>query len=550
MVSVGEIIRSHHGEIMRLWTEEATRAASARGLNAPEFRNIMPTYLTSLADKREPVGKGASVQQKHVESHVSARLRQGFHVAEVVEEFAILGRCITRMWAAVPPEGQPDAHDVQWLFMELHAATTSVMELFTRHLLEDEQTEKRYLRLLQKVASEALADEAALGDRMKEILGLICEAMGAQSAALLLYDPKRQKLVATAAVGEAEEQLGQYAASLDLSSFAGQIAAAGEETSSLRDAETTTIKVSDTLRRSGIHSVLGVRLPPHQLLVGVVYVGISEVRDFTLREKTRLQALGQNLSIHLETSRLYADLQEKIEALQTERDLRERFVSVLAHDLRGPLAAAKMSAQLLMRSPEKLDERRDLAMKIDRNIDRTDQMVRDLLDANRIRAGERLPLRLTQCDLGDIAHEVVEELTALHGNRFVLKTSDRVQGHWSTDELRRTLWNLGSNAVKYGAPDHPITFTVTRTDTLARASVHNEGPMIPHVEQGNIFRPFSRSRSAQAGPSRGWGLGLTLVWGCAQAHGGAVILTSEADTGTTFTLELPWDARPFQPAEG
>lgn len=147
MVSVGEIIRSHHGEIMRLWTEEATRAASARGLNAPEFRNIMPTYLTSLADKREPVGKGASVQQKHVESHVSARLRQGFHVAEVVEEFAILGRCITRMWAAVPPEGQPDAHDVQWLFMELHAATTSVMELFTRHLLEDEQTEKRYLRL-------------------------------------------------------------------------------------------------------------------------------------------------------------------------------------------------------------------------------------------------------------------------------------------------------------------------------------------------------------------------------------------------------------------
>ncbi|RKG92174.1 histidine kinase [Corallococcus sp. CA053C] len=548
MVSVAEIIRSHHGEIMRLWTEEATRAASARGLDAPEFRNIMPTYLASLAEKQELPRTGASEQQRHVESHVSARLRQGFHVAEVVEEFAILGRCITRMWASAPPESQPDARDVEWLFTELHAATTSVTELFTQHLLEDEQTEKRYLRLLQKVASEALADEATLGNRLKEVLELICEAMGAQSVALLLYDPKRQKLMATASVGEAEELLGQYAASLDLSSFPGQLAAAGEETRSLWDAETTTVTVSDTLRRSGIHSVLGVRLPPHQTLMGVVYVGVSEARDFTAREKTRLQTLGQNLSIHLETSRLYADLQEKVDALRVERDLRERFVSVLAHDLRGPLAAAKMSAQLLLRSPEKLEERRDLALKIERNLERTDQMVRDLLDANRIRAGERLPLRLEDCDLGHIAHEVVEELNSLHGDHFVLRAADHVRGLWSAEELRRALWNLGSNAFKYGALGQRITFVVTQTHEVARASVHNFGPMIPLAEQQRIFQPFSRARSAQAGPAAGWGLGLTLVWGCAQAHGGTVGVTSEANRGTTFTLELPLDARPFQAA--
>ncbi|RYZ31550.1 MAG: HAMP domain-containing histidine kinase, partial [Myxococcaceae bacterium] len=128
----------------------------------------------------------------------------------------------------------------------------------------------------------------------------------------------------------------------------------------------------------------------------------------------------------------------------------------------------------------------------------------------------------------------------------VLVAEEHVQGIWSAEEVRRALWNLGSNAFKYGAPDQPITFTIARTPSGARAAVHNHGPMIPRAEQESIFQPFTRTRSAQGGPARGWGLGLTLVWGCARAHGGKVTVTSEATTGTTFTLELPLDSRPFQ----
>src|SRR5438093_9504391 len=61
------------------------------------------------------------------------------------------------------------------------------------------------------------------------------------------------------------------------------------------------------------------------------------------------------------------------------------------------------------------------------------------------------------------------------------------------------------------------------------------------------FEPVARTRSAQTGSARGWGLGLTLVHGCAEAHGGRVRVDSDAATGTTFTLELPLDARPHQP---
>ncbi len=91
------------------------------------------------------------------------------------------------------------------------------------------------------------------------------------------------------------------------------------------------------------------------------------------------------------------------------------------------------------------------------NIDRTDRMLRDLIDVNQIRAGKQLPLRLNQCDLAAIAREVVEELASIHGKRFFLKAEDGVRGIWSAEELRRALWNLTANAIKYGAPDKLVT---------------------------------------------------------------------------------------------
>jgi signal transduction histidine kinase len=71
--------------------------------------------------------------------------------------------------------------------------------------------------------------------------------------------------------------------------------------------------------------------------------------------------------------------------------------------------------------------------------------------------------------------------------------------------------------------------------------------VIPAEDRAALFEPFSRAISVRAAAVRGWGLGLTLVKGCVEAHGGSVELDSDADRGTTFTLRFPSDARPFQP---
>ncbi|HUQ03991.1 MAG TPA: HAMP domain-containing sensor histidine kinase, partial [Kofleriaceae bacterium] len=243
------------------------------------------------------------------------------------------------------------------------------------------------------------------------------------------------------------------------------------------------------------------------------------------------------------------ELEATIERLRAERELRDRFVSVLAHDLRGPLSAAKLGTQLLLQLDAPPDVA-EVAARIERNIERTDRMIRDLLDANRVRAGERLALRIDYCDLVAITEEVVEELTALHGERFVILAPTAMPGHWSPEELRRTLWNLATNALKYGAPDPPITVTLTPEPEHATVTVHNAGEPIPPPLQVQLFRAFARSASAQASGPRGWGLGLTLVLGCVEAHGGTVDVESSPEQGTTFTIRIPWDARPHQAPDG
>lgn len=540
MRSLGKVIEQHRDEIMNRWAAQAKDAASARGLSRPELRNLMPAYLSALA------GGESSTEQlrQHLESHLSNRIRQGFDLSEIVEEFVLLDVCMASLWTSLPAGERPNDEDRQLVTESVQRTIVLVTQLFQEYMQLDEQREKRYMRLLQTVADEALrAPEAPIKARLKELLELILEAMDVLCAALVLYEPRTERLITTASAGVAKEEMERFTTSIDLSSFASKTDSREEPTSDA-EVQATVLTVSDSLRDSGIQSLQGIRLPPHHRLFGVMYVGLQDERSLTARELRRLEALGDRLTLHLDNAKLYTDLREQVEELGLERDLRERFVSILAHDLRGPLSAAKMSSQILIRRPERLDERRDLAARIDRSLDRMDRMIRDLLDVSRVRAGQRLPLRLDHCDLGTVAREVMDELSASHGDRFESATDDGVRGIWSHEELHRALWNLGTNAVRYGVPDRAIAIRVERTPGGVRASVHNFGNPIPLEKRSRLFDLYSRLKE---GPGTGWGLGLALVRACAEAHGGRVtIVESSEQAGTTFAIDLPSDSRPFQ----
>jgi signal transduction histidine kinase len=233
---------------------------------------------------------------------------------------------------------------------------------------------------------------------------------------------------------------------------------------------------------------------------------------------------------------------QHIERLTKERQARERFVVTLSHDLCNPLSAAKMAAQMAVRALQsQVPATSQLEKLLSRNLhalSRMETMLSNLLDANRIQAGQSLMLHRQRLNLLQMARDVVTHTEGLNCERVQVSGED-VFGLWDKEGMQRVLENLIHNAIKYGGDHGLITLKVSEHDNQAILSVHNWGIAISPEDQQNIFEPFERVSSTSARTKRGWGLGLTIVRDLVQAHGGQVTVNSSADKGTEFLVRMP-----------
>lgn len=224
--------------------------------------------------------------------------------------------------------------------------------------------------------------------------------------------------------------------------------------------------------------------------------------------------------------------------------LREQFLAALTHDLRTPLHAARMAAELIMLNdnPARMKE---LAGTVTRNLQCMGDMIGTLLDTMVFHHGQRLQLELTEFDIAEVAKEVCQQLLSHGTNRYVI-TGGPIHGWWDRNAIKRVIENLVGNAIKYGSDAHPVRIQMTVTHGEMMLSVHNEGVPIPVEEQETVFQPFRRARIAKETGKKGWGIGLPYVRAVAESHGGSIVIESAADVGTTFTLSMPLDARPHR----
>lgn len=237
------------------------------------------------------------------------------------------------------------------------------------------------------------------------------------------------------------------------------------------------------------------------------------------------------------------DLKATVQKLNFERESREQFVSMLSHDLRTPLTSVKFGAQSILRDPLSQTQIQKHGNRIVEAVDRIDQMIQNLLDASRIRSGEKIPLHVEHCFLNKVLSGVVDEFSVVNEGRFVLKCPPDIEGYWDIKGLRRSLENLCGNALKYGAENAPILVSAFEEGGSVSISVNNRGNPLTREEIDSLFLAFHRTRSAHQSGRRGWGLGLTLVKGFTESHGGEVSVTSSVEEGTTFTIRLPRDPR-------
>jgi signal transduction histidine kinase len=270
-------------------------------------------------------------------------------------------------------------------------------------------------------------------------------------------------------------------------------------------------------------------------------------RRFSRQYQVLLAELEQHLVVPALDAMTLGASKQRIADLEAQRVVRERFVTMLTHDLRNPLAAARLTAERLVRKGDMgpIDSsaaKPTPAQRLISHLDRADSMITGLLDANRLQSGAQLVIERQRLDLARLIDDVVRDFS-LAAERIVLHGPKApLEGDWDPRAVRRILENLLSNAVKYGDAHRPITVSLSKQDEAALLCVHNWGEPLPRRRRDVLFRPFERTAKAARSGQPGWGIGLALVRGLAQAHNGCVGVTSAQKTGTRFCVTLPGGA--------
>lgn len=229
---------------------------------------------------------------------------------------------------------------------------------------------------------------------------------------------------------------------------------------------------------------------------------------------------------------------ESVEFFSDETDqLRNVFLGVLGHDLRGPLNAILLTAELISRKTRS-SPLSEVGLLI-RSGRRMSSLLDTLLQYNRSALGGGMKIHRVRTDLAkDCAAEVELLGAALPESQIVFYTEGDTAGHFDSSAVREALGNLVNNAATYG-DDGPISVILSGASKALSLKVHNTGEAIDAAEIPKLFAALRRGEGTEVLEGRtNLGLGLFIVEQIAAAHGGEIRCASSTE-GTTFELVLP-----------
>jgi signal transduction histidine kinase len=232
----------------------------------------------------------------------------------------------------------------------------------------------------------------------------------------------------------------------------------------------------------------------------------------------------------MENARLYRNLQRAVRA-------RDQVLAVVAHDLRNPLGTILLQLARV-RCDDEDRGRRSPADAIKRAVTRMNRIIQDVLDVNRLEAG-KLPLQSTRVSPRALALELLESqepIASAASIALVLDFADELPEIWADrDRLLQVFENLVGNALKFVAAGGRITIGATRREADVLFTVRDTGAGIAAEHLPHVFERFWQARE---GERRGAGLGLPIVKGIVEAHGGRVWVESQPGVGSTFSFTI------------
>lgn len=232
-----------------------------------------------------------------------------------------------------------------------------------------------------------------------------------------------------------------------------------------------------------------------------------------------------------------------ITLLEELSQMKTEFVSLVSHELRTPLTSIMGFAQTLRGMPEKIDEeeRAEFLGIIEQESNRLLVMINDLLDISRMEAGRTLSVDYKDVDLRPLAEHVVrfQRVTTTSHSFLFEFPADGLAVEADRDKVEQIVTNLVSNAIKYSPKGGEVVIGAREEGEEVVVYVRDQGLGMGSEEIGQLFQRYQRvDRDAIKG-IRGTGLGLYLVRGLVEVHGGRVWAESQPGEGSTFYFSLP-----------
>jgi signal transduction histidine kinase/PAS domain-containing protein len=294
--------------------------------------------------------------------------------------------------------------------------------------------------------------------------------------------------------------------------------------------------VQRIVARDGLPSVMVVPLISRGNVLGVLtVVAARPLRKFSPADLTTAEDLAERIAVRLDNARLYRQARDAIAA-------REEILALVAHDLRNPLSAIRLSTMSITGAQAPAVERRKSWPRIERVRRIADHMSRMLEDLSEFSGLDARPfsLELAPREVPPMLSEVVDELVPLASDKGINLHLEGppATGHVVCDPGRvlQVFSNVVGNAVKFSQRGGTIEILSTAQDKEVLFTVRDDGPGMARDDLDHIFDKYWQ---AEGGMRRGRGLGLYIAKRLVEAQGGAIWCESELEKGTRVSFTLP-----------
>jgi two-component system CheB/CheR fusion protein len=296
--------------------------------------------------------------------------------------------------------------------------------------------------------------------------------------------------------------------------------------------------------RHGLRASASFPLRHQGAVIGSLTLYGREPGTFDAEQVGLLDSLCADVSHALDTMGQERALRESERSLREADQRKNEFLGVLSHELRNPLTPIRNSLYILDRATPGGEQARRAHAIIDRQVGHLARLVDDLLDVTRITRA-KIRLQRERVDFVDLVARAIEDHRSLLEEHEVAVAlpSEAIWIDGDPTRLAQVLGNLLGNAAKFTPTHGKVSVSLTQTQGRAVLEVADTGMGIDGATLERLFEPFAQADRSIDRSRGGLGLGLALVKGMVELHGGEVSAHSDGPgKGARFTIRLPIDA--------